>query len=223
MSDRTVSDAAIAAMAHPSRRRIVDAVAAAPDGATIFDLAGVVGLHHNAVRSHMAALARAGVVWSERERGTGRPGRPRIVYRLAHPEMVAEVNPRHELVGLLLKLVKRAHITETEVEAVGVEDGRRMAAEGIGFVESFRRMGFAPDDVTDGTAAARGEVTVMLRHCPFADAADGEHGATVCALHRGVARGILATVGGEILEFTPADPRAGECRVVARVPADPAD
>lgn len=212
---------AAAVVAHPSRRRIVEALADAPDGATAFELADTVSLHHNAVRTHLASLAKAGVVWSEREEPTGRPGRPRIIYRLADPEMVAEDDARRELVSLLLRLVRNARLTEPEIEAAAVEDGRAMAAEGVGLVEAFRRLGFAPEDVTGSDSAARGEVEVLLRHCPYADQVTSETASTICALHRGMVRGVLAPVDGELLDFEVHAPAEAPCRVLARIPRPP--
>lgn len=209
---------AAAVMAHPTRRRIVHALADAPDGATAFELAETVSLHHNAVRTHLAALARAGVVWSEREGPTGRPGRPRIIYRLADPDMVADDSARRELVSLLLRLVRTARLTEPEIEAAGVEDGRALAAEGVGLVEAFRRLGFAPEDVTGADAATRGEVEVLLRHCPYADHVTAETAPTICALHKGIVRGVLAPVDGELVEFDANSPADTPCRVLARIP-----
>lgn len=214
---------AAALVAHPSRRKIVEALADAPDGATAFELAEAVSLHHNAVRTHLASLARAGVVWSEREGPTGRPGRPRIIYRLADPDMVADESARRELVSLLLRLVRSARLTEPEIEAAAVEDGRAMASEGVGLVEAFRRLGFAPEDVTGADAAERGEMEVLLRHCPYADQLTPETAPTICALHRGLVRGVLAPVEGEIIDFEVRNPAEAPCRVLARIPKAPAD
>ena len=214
MSESRLSDEAITAMAHPSRRRIVEVLTAMSDGVTAFDLADRVDLHHNAVRTHLSILSRAGLVSSARERLTGRSGRPRIIYRLADPAAMAEVESGQALVGMLLKLVQSAGLTEPEIEAVGVEDGRALAGQGMGLVSGFRRMGFAPDDITDAAAARRGETEVLLRHCPYADSITPETAPTICVLHRGVVRGILADDHGELVAFDAVDPRTGPCRVV---------
>ena len=216
MSESRLSDEAITAMAHPSRRRIVEVLTAMSDGVTAFDLADRVDLHHNAVRTHLSILSRAGLVSSARERLTGRSGRPRIIYRLADPAAMAEVESGQALVGMLLKLVQSAGLTEPEIEAAGVEDGRALAGQGMGLVSGFRRMGFAPDDITDAAAARRGETEVLLRHCPYADSITPETAPTICGLHRGVVRGILADEHGELVAFDAVDPRTGPCRVVTR-------
>lgn len=207
----------------PSRARIIEVLAQSPDGATAFDIAERMDLHHNAVRTHLSVLARAGLVWSEREKATGRPGRPRIIFRLTDPGSGGDATSRRELVEMLLLLVAHARVSPVEVEAVGVAEGRLLAERGGSLVDTLQRTGFAPDDITDAQQAARGERHLVLRHCPFADAASGEHGATVCALHLGIARGIAAAKGGEIIDFHPVNPRQPACRVAARFPKDDAE
>ena len=208
------------AVQHPSRKRIVEILAAAPDGATAFELAEQMELHHNAVRTHLGVLAGAGLVWSEREKATGRPGRPSILFHLSDPDAAGEAASRCELLQMLLRLASRARVSELEIEAVGVEEGRELAARGGSLIDVLQRTGFAPDDVTDADAAARGEQDIYLRHCPFADAVSAEHGGMVCALHRGIAKGLVAHRGGELVGFEAADPGSGTCRLLVRNPAE---
>jgi predicted ArsR family transcriptional regulator len=207
--------AAAAALAHPSRHQIADELAGMR-GATVAELANAVGLHPNAVRKHLSVLAAAGVVWSERERQTGRVGRPSVVYRLSDPEAIGQTAGRRTFLTLLLRLAARANVSEEDVEEVGAEEGRELAASGDSLAQAFQRSGFAPDEVTDAAGTARGEYAAVLRHCAFAEAASGEHGELVCALHRGIARGFMAARGGELVEFVPTDPYASTCRVVVR-------
>jgi predicted ArsR family transcriptional regulator len=72
------------------------------------------------------------------------------------------------------------------------------------------RQGFDPE-----TRATRRGAEVVLRACPFADAAilDRE---TVCALHLGIAEGLVE--GGDLVvdELVARDPHAAECRVRLR-------
>ena len=212
-----------AAVVHPSRAKIVEILAKSPDGATVFGIAEAMDLHHNAVRTHLSVLARAGLVWSEREKATGRPGRPRIIFRLTDSEAAGEVASRKELLDLLLRLVARARVSRVEIEAVGVEEGRILAARGSSLVDALQRTGFAPDDITDADQAARGERHLILRHCPFAEAAAGEHGEMVCALHLGIARGLVAAQGGEVIAFEPHNPVAPACVLNTRIPVGGAD
>ncbi len=204
------------AVQNPSRQRIIDVLTRAPDGATAFDLAGAMDLHHNAVRTHLSVLAGAGLVWSERERGTGRPGRPRIIFRLTDPGAAGMAASRRDLLDILLRLVARARVSEVEVEAIGVEEGRAIAECGGTLLDALQRTGFAPDDVTDAGTAARGGQEIILRHCPFAEVVSGEHGSMVCTLHKGIATGLLAATGGELVDFDAVGPHSGRCRVVVR-------
>jgi len=208
------------ALAHPSRERIVEALAASEDGMSAYELAEAVGLHHNAVRQHLELLARAGVVVSERHAVPGRRGRPSIRYRLVSKDGLAQAGHR-ELVRLLLGLVRRAGATEREVEEFGREEGRLLAHRGAGrqaLAEAFARLGFAPEEVTDRAARRRGEMEVRLRRCPFADAVLAPDGHLVCALHRGVTLGLLdvAAEDANLTAFQPRDPIAAGCRVAVR-------
>ena len=207
-------------LAQPSRRRIAEALAAAPVGLTPFELADSVGLHHNAVRRHLDVLACAGVVASEREAAAGRPGRPSRRYRLIALDGLAEAG-HGELVRLLLELVRRTGAGEREVEDFGRDEGRLMGRDGEGMatlVQTLAGLGFAPDDVTSDAARHAGELDLRLRHCPFAAAVLAEGGALVCALHRGLTLGVLdvAAPDAYLAGFEIKDPITAGCRVHVR-------
>jgi predicted ArsR family transcriptional regulator len=208
------------ALAHPSRQRIAEALAASDEGMTAFELADAVGLHHNAVRQHLARLARAGAVASERHAVPGRRGRPSIRYRLVAKDSLAQAGHR-ELVRLLLNLARRAGASERDVEDLGREEGRLLARRDGGrpaLLGAFARLGFAPDEVTDRTARRAGELDVRLRRCPFADAVLAEGGRLICDLHRGLTLGVLdaAAEDANLTAFEPRDPITAGCRVAAR-------
>lgn len=214
----TTSEAA--ALAHPSRQRVAQALAEQPEGMTAFELAEAIGLHHNAIRQHLAVLARAGVVSAAREPIPGRLGRPSVRYRLASADSVAAAGHR-ELVRLLLRLVRRAGASEGDVEEVGREEGRLLGKAGGGPGElgrAFARLGFAPEEVTAAAARRRGEMDLRLRHCPFKEAVLAPGGDLVCVLHRGLTLGLLdRTVEDAYLAtFEPKDPREAGCRVLVR-------
>jgi predicted ArsR family transcriptional regulator len=205
---------------HPSRRRIAEALAASAAGLTAFELADAVGLHHNAVRQHLEAMARAGLVSATRDAPGGRRGRPSIRYRLVSREAV-EVAGHRELVRLLVALVRRAGASERDVEEFGREEGRVIAEAGAGpreLVGDFARLGFAPEEVTSEAGRRRGEMELRLRHCPFKEAVLAEGGHLVCALHRGLTLGILdrAVEDANLVAFEPHDPIAAGCRVALR-------
>lgn len=206
------------ALAHPSRRAVAEALGAAGDGLTVAGVAERVGLHPNAVRQHLEALQRAGVVVAAPSPPTGRRGRPSARYALAAPQAVAAVGHR-ELVRLLLELVRRAGTDEDQIEAFGWEHGRGLVAQDAppeALSASFAGLGFAPEEVTPEGARREGEMDVRLRACPFKEAVLAEGGHLICALHRGLVRGALERVDddAELTVFEPKDPRTAGCRVL---------
>jgi predicted ArsR family transcriptional regulator len=207
-------------LSHPSRRRIAGELADAPQGLTVFELAERVGLHHNAVRQHLAQLASAGLVSSEKEPPRGR-GRPRIRYRML--DSASQVAAGHrELVRLLVSLVRIAGFGPDDLEAFGREQGRNLAfddgettgAEAV--LAAFARLGFAPRETSSASDRAAGVAAASLEHCPFRDAVLAPGGEAVCHLHRGLARGLLdvAAPGATLLDLEVRDPVAAGCRVV---------
>lgn len=207
------------ALAHPSRRRIAEALGKAPGGLTVAHLAERVGLHHNAVRQHLRVLAQAGVVVSAPSPPTGRRGRPSARYALAAPHGVAAVGHR-ELVRLLLELVRRAGMDDESIEAFGIEQGYRLLGvdptEGVtGIAAALAGLGFAPEEVTSAAGRKAGEMDVRLRACPFKDAVLAPGGEMICRLHRGLVRGTLDRVApdAELTSFERKEPVNAGCRV----------
>lgn len=209
------------ALAHPSRRRIAEALgAASAGGRTVAQLSERVGLHPNAVRQHLEVLGRAGVVVAAPSSPTGRRGRPSTRYALASPHGVAAVGHR-ELVRLLLELVRRSGHDDDSAEAFGREQGRHLVDAGAGaeaLPAAFAGLGFAPEEVTPAGARRGGEMDLRLRACPFKEAVLAEGGHLICALHRGLVRGALERIDGgpELCGFEPKDPVTAGCRVSVR-------
>ncbi len=193
------------AMAVPTRAAIVALLHSADGARTAQELAVPLQVHHTAVRQHMQVLIEAGMVVAETLAPHGR-GRPRTGYRL-----VDDPDPYRRLSTMLATAVR---------EGCGArEAGRRygaLVAPTGDAVETLRaeaeRLGFRPD-VQPGRA---GRSVLVLGACPFADIAATDP-ATVCALHRGLAEGVAATVGGvEVEGLQVADPHTGGCRLVLR-------
>jgi predicted ArsR family transcriptional regulator len=204
------------ALSHPSRRRIVDALREAPDGLTAFDLAARVSLHHNAVRQHLSALAKAGLVSADRDAPSGR-GRPSIRHRLVGDE-VGIAAGHAELVRLLMGLVQRAGFGPDDVEAFGYEQGLGVGRRGAGaetILEAFARLGFAPQETTSAVERRAGRLDARLMSCPFRAAVEAPGGEVVCRLHRGIAAGLAERAGdAELVSFEIRDPREARCRIV---------
>ncbi|HXF35820.1 MAG TPA: helix-turn-helix domain-containing protein [Actinomycetota bacterium] len=184
------------ALAGESRARLLDALRRADPGLDASELAAAVALHVSTVRFHLRALEAAGLVLRAVER-SGRPGRPRVVYRATSRR--GEDDHRYlRLARALAASLRRAgpDASRAALEA-GREWGREAAsAAGAGprsgddavraLLGMLEEMGFAPE-------AARGEgsVTIRLRRCPFLEVAR-EASEVVCPVHLGIMRGALS-------------------------------
>jgi predicted ArsR family transcriptional regulator len=172
---------------------------------TAGELAVAVGLHVNTAREHLRVLVEEG--YAERDRGTpdGR-GRPRMRYR-AVPEPVAPAAvPAPERSGgvrdaLVRALLDGYGVAGGDPAETARAHGRRAAAElpappggprdQLGALTAhLAGLGFDPV-VTPGADA------VVLRACPLLDLAR-ERPDVVCALHLGLAQGVLARAAGPL-------------------------
>jgi predicted ArsR family transcriptional regulator len=214
--------AAAAALAHPSRRRIAAVLSGSPWGLTVTQVAQAVGLHRNAARRHLQALAAAGVAAAERGEARGR-GRPGLRYRLVDPG-TARIAAHQELVALLVGLLVRAGLAEDEIERFGRENGRLLAeAGGAGaLIDGFARLAFAPREVSSATEREHGTLELSLEHCPFREAVGEPGGELICVLHRGLSQGMAdrAAAGTLVTEFTPRNPSRAGCRVRFELPTE---
>ena len=203
------------ALGDPTRHRLFRYIAEAPGPVGVAELTDFVRLNHNAVRQHLAVLKDAGLVVEEIEERS-RPGRPRLLYRLA-PEAAGRWGTPGAyawLAGLLTDALRR-HL---EPRHVGRQEGHRRGAELAGTGEPVRvleaeieRRGFRPTRVERGSV-----VEFVLGRCPFADVA-GTDPDTVCQLHLGLAEGLAEGLGGlEVGGLVPKDPRRAGCRLSVR-------
>ena len=88
----------------------------------------------------------------------------------------------------------------------------RVSADALDALEAdAARHGFSPRRVGHGR-----RVEIVLDACPFADVAVDDP-ATVCALHRGLAEGLVGGIGGARVEtFVANNPYQAGCRVGVR-------
>lgn len=208
------------ALAQSSRRRIAEALAVAPAGLAVAQLADRLGLHPNAVRQHLRVLQGAGVVVAAPAPPTGRRGRPSTHYRLASPHGVEAVGHR-ELVRLLLEMVRTAGFDEGSAREFGRERGAALmdvdASEGAEAVgTAMAGLGFAPDEVATAAERLAGRRDLRLRSCPFKEAVLAPGGEMICALHRGLVEGTLQRVAPEarLADFHVEEPIRAGCRVL---------
>lgn len=196
------------ALSTPSRVDILTRLRRSPSPLTAADLAEAMGMHHTAVREHLALLVEAGMV-----RGEGLPvigrGRPRTGYVVVDRAEPAE--SYRELAAMLADAVR----TGQSAREAGRAAGRRVTLSPDGAVASLRdeaeRLGFRPQ------VRVKGQVhDVVLQHCPFGQLAS-ERPETVCDLHLGIAEGVCSLAGGAVVEgIRLADPRKGGCRITVR-------
>lgn len=187
------------ALADPRRRRLVDELRASPEGLDARELAGLLQLHANTVRWHLGVLADAGVVRSS-PAPNGRPGRPRIVYRLSAGAGAPGRDEYRLLATILAGAIAEDGSGVRRAEDSGRAWGRYLVerpAPNVRLSKSdavsevvrlLDEQGFVPE-------AAGADV--RMRRCPFHDLAE-EQPEVVCAVHRGMISGALAELGSDL-------------------------
>jgi predicted ArsR family transcriptional regulator len=200
-------------LADPTRRRVWEAVRSASVPVGVAELAEVLGVHPNTVRLHLARLVGAGLVAEDRE--TGRhPGRPGYRYRAVGTDPATEAASYRRLAQLLARAVRAKATARDAGRAAGSEEATALAGRDpvTAIVAALDSEGFAPVVET-----ARGDrVDVVLRACPFADAAAADP-ATICQLHLGLAEGAADAIGGlDVERLHVNDPYQAGCRLELR-------
>jgi predicted ArsR family transcriptional regulator len=194
------------AFGDPTRREIYLYVHTEPDGVTAAAVAEKFDLHPNVARHHLDKLASGGYLEIATERPAGGAGRPSKRYSTVDREVTLDVPVRHD--DVLVALLGRAlaelgpQRSAALAEEVGEEFGRTMAeAMGDHSTKSFRSaLHTVADALSAHGFAAHAEkegnkLRIVTQHCPFGDAAV-EH-PVICAVDRGMVRGMLGTLYGE--------------------------
>jgi len=204
------------ALGDPTRHELFRYIAEAGRAVDVVELTEHLGVHHNAIRQHLAKLVDAGLVSEATAPRVGR-GRPRLVYAVdPSTESRWGVTGPYERLSLLLAEIIRTGDSPVDV---GRRAGRQVRAPTsaaldpvAGLVEAMERHGFQP------TAERRGgQVDIVLHTCPFASAALAEPD-TVCGLHLGLAQGAAEELPGLVVdELVPRDPRSAECHLYCHV------
>lgn len=231
------------AFGDPTRREIyLFANARSEDeigGVTAAEVAERFDLHPNVARHHLDKLASGGYVEVATGRTSAGAGRPSKRYRVTSPEMSLELPVRHDdlLVTLLSKALSRLPDAEAEAmaEEVGIEYGKAMAAAmggpakerltagGPAAQRSFRAaLHVVADALTAHGFAAHAErkgdgLRIVSEHCPFGGAAI-EH-PVICAVDRGLVRGMLGALYGEADAATSSSRPMGDDHCVTSVTA----
>jgi predicted ArsR family transcriptional regulator len=218
--------AVTSAFGDPTRRDIYLFARDSERGVTAAEVAERFDLHPNVARHHLDKLAAGGYVDVHVERGGTGAGRPSKRYRSAAKDSGVDVDldfgVRRD--DLLVTMLGRAlalipvEQAEAMAEQVGEEYGRALAehmgaAPGEGH-RSFRSALHAVADAltAHGFAAhaeARGgSLAIIAEQCPFGDTAT-QH-PVICAVDRGMVRGMLAGLYGEAEPTTTASRALGD-------------
>jgi predicted ArsR family transcriptional regulator len=228
---RSIDDAATVlqqqarALGDETRHGIFRYLAEAARPVDVAELTAHVGRNHNAIRQHLAKLVAAGLVLEAPVR-SGSRGRPRLVYELAPGagDRWGGIGP-YERLSLLLAEIIRTGDAPVEVgrrASAGYRAAATAATATGGPVGGVRavmaRLGFEPEVRDDGD-----RTDVVLATCPFASTALADP-ATVCAIHLGLAEGLVEGTDVVVDELVARDPRQAQCLLrlrPARPPAEP--
>ncbi|MFJ4220244.1 helix-turn-helix domain-containing protein [Curtobacterium luteum] len=157
-------------------RLLVDLLEHGPS--SIEALAHRAGAHQNTVREHLGRLHDAGFVVRSVV-GSGRPGRPRVAYRLVDATVDGPLVDERQAASAIAV----AEAFDRTSTRRGAPDGPWWAAERALVVDHLERHGFEP--VEDA-------VEVVVR-CPLTDSWP-RVGPAVCAAHVQVLDGVVASV-----------------------------
>jgi predicted ArsR family transcriptional regulator len=221
------------AFGDPTRRQIYLLAREREDGITASEVAETFALHANVARHHLDKLAAGGYLEVRTARvggdgGAAKAGRPSKRYAAGTRPAGIDTPVRPD--DLVLALLARAldalprDVAERLAEDVGAEYGRAMAVslspDGDG-QRSFRSALHAVADAltAHGFAAhteGRGEATrIISESCPFADAVASP---VICAVDRGMVKGMLGALYGETFPATASSRAQGDDACITAVP-----
>lgn len=209
------------ALGDPTRFRIFRYLLEADRPVGVAELTTYTQLNHNAVRQHLAVLRAAELV-DEAIEERNRPGRPRLVYTvsLEAAGSFGVPGPYEYLATLLTEVVRSGDSPEVVGHRAGIAraaelDPVRKADSLQAIEDELARAGFRP------SVRERGETTeLVLGNCPFERAAMASP-ASICSLHRGLARGLAEGLGGvEVEDLVAKNPQRAGCRLLLRASAE---
>jgi len=216
------------AFGDPSRRQIYLFARESEVGVTASEVAEKFGLHANVARHHLDKLAAGGYLEVHTGRAGGGAGRPSKRYAAANAGRPVEFPLRRD--DLVLSLLARSldllprDVAEEMAEQVGVEYGKVMAASLAPDGDTQRSFRAALHAVADALTAygfaahaeGRGEtLRIVSDHCPFAGSVASP---VICAVDRGMVKGMLATLYGDTSPETASSRALGDDTCITAVP-----
>lgn len=202
-------------LAQPTRARLFALLEDLKRPAGTVELAQALKLHPNGIRIHLERMEGAGLV--ERVRVRQRRGRPSDTWLIAPQARPGGSVPRaYRDIGRWLARAFRAGARGTTgIEATGRQIGRELApldapASAQALETSLTALGFQP--AIESRRADR--TTFRLGNCPYQDVVK-ENQPVVCALHKGITRGLLDAVapGAKLTAFDPHEPDRAGCTI----------
>ncbi len=188
------------ALADDHRALIVDELRSARDGLDVRELAHRLGLHANTVRWHLGVLDNAGLLDAAPD-ANGRPGRPRMLYRLRRGAAAPSGRDEHRLLATILTGAVAA-LPDGEVRAreAGRAWGRFLVRrpsplERVGEDEAVAEVARLLDD--EGFEAEPHGTQIHMHRCPFHDLAEANPD-IVCGVHLGLMAGALEELGADL-------------------------
>jgi len=229
----SVVSAVTNAFGDPTRREIYLFARESEDGLTAGEVAERFDLHPNVARHHLEKLTGGGylvveIAGAPVDGTTRAAGRPSKRYRAGPLDATLALPLKHDdlLGGLLARALDALGPAQAEVLAdeVGFQYGLQLA-ERIDPTEGHRSVRAALATVADAltahgfaahTESHDGRLTIVSECCPFGDTAQ-RYPHVVCALDRGMIRGMLAGLYGETSPRFETSRPEGDDHCVARV------
>jgi predicted ArsR family transcriptional regulator len=217
------------AFGDPTRRAIYLYASSCEDGVTASSVATRFDLHANVARHHLDKLAAGGHLEVRGGRAGGTAGRPSKRYVATGRGTAIDLPVRHD--ELVLALLTRAiellppEQAATMAEEVGADYGRAMGAS-LSPADAPRSLRAALATVADALSAhgfaahaeGRGDgLRIVADHCPFGQAAVASP--VLCALERGVVKGMLTALYGAADARTALSRAHGDATCVTAVHA----
>ena len=215
------------AFGDPTRRAIYLYASSCEEGVTASSVAERFSLHANVARHHLDKLAAGGHLEVRGGRAGGGAGRPSKRYVATGRGTAIDLPVRHD--ELVLALLTRAvellppEQAATMAEEVGAEYGRAMGSS-LSPADAPRSLRAALATVADALSAhgfaahaeGRGDgLRIVADHCPFGAAAVTSP--VLCALERGVVKGMMAALYGTTDARTARSRAQGDATCVTAV------